>query len=415
MKTVREIGKGAKEACRALMLAGTGKKNEALFAIANAIEQNIPAIVAANDKDIKNGEQAGLSKAMLDRLRLDEKRISAIAGSVREIIALPDPIGKIDFGYTNSDGLRVLKKRVPLGVIAIIFEARPNVTVDAAVLCLKSANAVILRGGKEAINSNICLAEIMRGALKDVGLPENCITLIEDTSRESSNELMKLNQYVDVLIPRGGAGLIKACVENATVPVVETGVGNCHVYIDSPCDLEMGAKIIDNAKTSRPSVCNAAESLLVHKDVAKEFLPMAYALLRKNNVEIRGCERTREILGSLVVPATEEDYYKEFLDYILAVRVVDSLDEAIEHIVKYSSGHSECIVTNSLQHAERFTSEIDAAAVYVNASTRFTDGGVFGLGAEIGISTQKLHTRGPMGLNELTTIKYIINGDGQVR
>ncbi len=413
--TVAEIGAAAKTASRGLMTADANIKNEALEAIAQALEAHVDEILRENAEDIKNGEAAGLTQALLDRLRLTETRVRGIAASVREVIGLADPIGRIDNGFTNADGLRIVKKRVPLGVIAIIYEARPNVTVDAAVLCLKSSNAVILRGGKEAIRSNLCLAGLMRGAIKSAGLDENCISLISDTSRESAAALMRLNGFVDVLIPRGGAGLIKACVEQSTVPVIETGVGNCHVYIDDPSDLAMGARIIDNAKTSRPSVCNAAETLLVHKNVAKDFLPLAYALLKEHKVELRGCARTREILGDIVLPATEEDYATEFLDYILAVKVVDSIDEAIAHIVRYTSGHSECIVTDSLQNSERFTDEIDAAAVYVNASTRFTDGGVFGLGAEIGISTQKLHTRGPMGLNELTAIKYVVNGNGQIR
>lgn len=415
MRTVLETGVAAKAASRTLLTASTVEKNNALAAIAQALEDNIPEILNENARDLAAGEKAGLTPALLDRLRLTEDRVKGIAQAVREVIMLPDPIGRIETGYVNTDGLRIEKTRVPLGVIAIIYEARPNVTVDAAVLCLKSSNAVILRGGKEAIHSNLCLVSIMRKALKSAGFDEDCIQIIGDTARETATELMRLNGYVDVLIPRGGAGLISACVKNATVPVIETGVGNCHVYVDSPCDLEMAANIIYNAKTSRPSVCNAAETLLVHKDVAKEFLPMANALLQKKNVQIRGCEQTRSILGQGVIPATDEDYATEFLDYILAVKVVNSIDEAISHIVQYSSGHSECIVTESYANSERFVNEIDAAAVYVNASTRFTDGGVFGLGAEIGISTQKLHTRGPMGLNELTSVKYVIHGSGQVR
>ncbi len=415
MRTVLETGVAAKAASRTLLTASTVEKNTALATIAQALEDNIPEILNENARDLAAGEKAGLTPALLDRLRLTEDRVKGIAQAVREVIMLPDPIGRIETGYVNTDGLRIEKTRVPLGVIAIIYEARPNVTVDAAVLCLKSSNAVILRGGKEAIHSNLCLVSIMRKALKSAGLNEDCIQIIGDTARETATELMRLNGYVDVLIPRGGAGLISACVKNATVPVIETGVGNCHVYVDSPCNLEMAANIIYNAKTSRPSVCNAAETLLVHKDVAKEFLPMANALLQKKNVQIRGCEQTRSILGQGVIPATDEDYATEFLDYILAVKVVNSIDEAISHIVQYSSGHSECIVTESYANSERFVNEIDAAAVYVNASTRFTDGGVFGLGAEIGISTQKLHTRGPMGLNELTSVKYVIHGSGQVR
>ena len=414
-RTVQETGIAAKAASRTLMTASTAVKNKALSAIAQALTDHMPEILSENAKDIAAGQQAGLTPSLLDRLRLTEQRVRGIADAVREVIMLPDPIGRIDSGFVSPDGLRIQKTRVPLGVIAIIYEARPNVTVDAAVLCLKSANAVILRGGKEAINSNLCLASIMRGAIASVGLEPDCIQIIGDTARETATELMRLNGYVDVLIPRGGAGLISACVKNATVPVIETGVGNCHVYVDSPCDLRMAAEIIYNAKTSRPSVCNAAETLLVHEAVAQEFLPMADALLQKKNVELRGCEQTRMILGDRVLPATDEDYATEFLDYILAVKVVPSIDAAIKHIVQYTSGHSECIVTDSLANSERFVSVIDAAAVYVNASTRFTDGGVFGLGAEIGISTQKLHTRGPMGLNELTSVKYVIHGNGQIR
>ncbi len=414
-RTVLQTGIAAKKAARTLMMATTAQKNKALGAIAQALEDNLQRILAENARDLANGKARGLSRALLDRLHLTEQRVKGIADAVREVMMLPDPIGRIDSGFVNADGLRIEKTRVPLGVIAIIYEARPNVTVDAAVLCLKSANAVILRGGKEALYSNLCLAAVMREAIKDTGLNEDCIQIISDTARETATELMRLNGYVDVLIPRGGAGLISACVQNATVPVIETGVGNCHVYVDSPCDLTMAARIIHNAKTSRPSVCNAAETLLVHEAVAAEFLPMAYALLRESGVELRGCEKTRRILGEEVVPATEEDYATEYLDYILAVKVTSAIDEAIAHIVNYTSGHSECIVTQSLTNSERFTQEIDAAAVYVNASTRFTDGGVFGLGAEIGISTQKLHTRGPMGLNELTSVKFVIHGSGQIR
>lgn len=414
-KTVVETGAAAKVAARALMTAATAEKNRALSEIAKALEENTPLILEENARDLAAGETLGLTPSLLDRLRLTAPRIQAIADSVREIIMLPDPIGRIDTGFVNANGLRIEKTRVPLGVIAIIYEARPNVTVDAAVLCLKSSNAVILRGGKEALRSNLCLASIMQNAVRKAGLDENCIQIIKDTSRETATELMRLNGYVDVLIPRGGAGLISACVKNATVPVIETGVGNCHVYVDSPCDLEMAARIIDNAKTSRPSVCNAAETLLVHRAVAERFLPMAAALLERHSVELRGCERTRAILGPTVRPAADGDYAAEFLDYILAVRVVDSVDQAIAHIVQYSSGHSECIVTDSLANSERFVAMVDAAAVYVNASTRFTDGGMFGLGAEIGISTQKLHTRGPMGLNELTSVKFVIHGNGQIR
>ena len=414
MTTIEQMGAKAKVAAAALATAGE-KKNQALEAIANALRTQSERILAANRVDLENGRQNGLSQALLDRLMLNEARINGIAQGVLEVAAFPDPIGTVISGGIRPNGMKITKVRVPLGVIGIIFEARPNVTADAAVLCLKSGNAVILRGGKEAINSNKCIADIMRGAVASVGLDENCIQLIEDTSRASSTELMGLTDYLDVLIPRGGKGLIRAVVENARVPVIETGAGNCHTYVDEFADIDMAANIIFNAKTSRPSVCNAIETILVHRAVAEKALPAIKARLDEKNVELRGCERTRKILGDCVVPATESDWETEYGDYILAVKVVDSFDEAVAHISKYSSGHSECIITESYKNAQRFTQVIDCAAVYVNASTRFTDGGVFGLGAEIGISTQKLHARGPMGLNELTSMKFIIEGDGQIR
>ena len=414
MTEMEKMGKKAKIAARTLATAGA-KKNEALETIAAALQANAAKIIAANATDLENGKNNGLSAALLDRLMLNESRIDGIAQGVREVEALPDPIGTVISGSTRPNGLKITKVRVPLGVIGIIFESRPNVTADAAVLCLKSGNAVILRGGKEAINSNICIAEIMRDAVESVGLDRNCIQLVQDTSRASSVELMNLTGYLDVLIPRGGKGLIRAVVDNAKVPVIETGAGNCHTYVDESADIEMAANIIYNAKTSRPSVCNAIETILVHSAVAEKALPAIKARLDEKNVELRGCERTREILGDCVVPAVESDWETEYGDYILAVRVVDSFDEAVAHIAKYSSGHSECIVTSDYKSARRFTEEVDAAAVYVNASTRFTDGGMFGNGAEIGISTQKLHARGPMGLCELTSMKFVIEGDGQVR
>ena len=410
-----EIGQRAKKASQVLMCAGTMEKNRALLSIAAALRKSKDRIMEENALDIQAAQENGTSAAMIDRLTLSDARIEDIAAAVEKIVDLEDPVGTIDTGFVRPNGLSIRKTRVPMGVVGIIFEARPNVTVDAAALCLKSGNAAILRGGKEAIHSNQALAEVMRDAIENTGLPADSVILIEDTSRESATEMMKLNGYIDVLIPRGGAGLIRAVVEQATVPVIETGVGNCHIYIDKSADVQMGANIIFNAKTSRPSVCNAAETLLVHQDIAQEFLPVAKALLDTKYVELRGCQRTASILGPSVKPVTEEDYAKEFLDYILAVRVVDNLDQAIEHIRTYSSGHSECIVTRDLENAQRFAASIDSAAVYVNASTRFTDGGEFGFGAEIGISTQKLHARGPMGLRELTTTKYIIYGDGQVR
>lgn len=414
MTVLEQMGQNAKEAARVLSVAGE-KKNTALKKIAAALLENSESIRTENDKDIENGKAAGLTKSLLDRLRLTPERVEGMANGVLEVASLPDPIGTVLSGSTLKNGLEVTKVRVPLGVIGIIFEARPNVTADAAALCLKSGNAVILRGGKEAINSNRRIAQVMRDAIKEAGLPQDCIQLVQDTTRQSSVEMMGLTDYLDVLIPRGGAGLIKAVVENAHVPVIETGVGNCHVYVDKSADLEMAANIIYNAKTSRPSVCNAIETILVHKDIAEKALPKIKARLDEKQVELRGCERTREILGDSVVPATEDDWYKEYLDFILAVKVVDSMDEAIDHIAKYSSGHSECIVTSDYHAAREFTARVDSAAVYVNSSTRFTDGGEFGLGAEIGISTQKLHARGPMGLNELTSMKYIIKGDGQIR
>lgn len=408
------MGKAAKAAAKKLAYAETAQKNRALLAIAQALSENADMIISANEKDIAEARNNGISETMTDRLRLTKKRIDCISESVVKVAELDDPIGRVLDGYTRPNGLKITKVAVPLGVIGIIYESRPNVTADAAVLCLKSGNAVILRGGKEAINSNIAIANVMRDAVKSEGLDENCIQLITDTTRESATKLMKLSQYLDVLIPRGGAGLIRSVVENSTVPVIETGTGNCHIFVDETADLNMAAEIVNNAKTQRPSVCNACESLLVHSAVAKEALQKINALFKEHNVKILGCERTRKILLNADT-ASDIDYATEFLDYIISVKIVDSVDEAIEHIMKYTTGHSECIVTNSYENAQKFISRIDAAAVYVNASTRFTDGGEFGLGAEIGISTQKLHARGPMGLNELTSVKYIINGNGQVR
>lgn len=414
MTQLEMMGSNAKHAARVLMNAGA-KKDEALFAIAKALKENASEIIKANEADIENGKAAGLSESLLDRLKLDEGRILGMAEGVSQVAAQPDPIGKVIEGRTLKNGLQIEKITVPMGVIGIIYEARPNVTSDAAALCLKAGSAVILRGGKEAINSNKAITAVMRDAIESAGLPRDCVALVTDTTRQSATELMQLSEYLDVLIPRGGAGLIKSVVANAKVPVIETGVGNCHVYVDASADIQMATDIVYNAKTSRPSVCNAIETVLVHKDIAPEALPAIKAALDKKNVEIRGCEMTREILGDSVIPATENDYAVEFLDYILAVRVVDSLDAALDHIAKYSTGHSECIVTSDYRSANRFTACVDSAAVYVNASTRFTDGGEFGLGAEIGISTQKLHARGPMGLNELTSMKFVIRGDGQIR
>ncbi|MCH5201840.1 MAG: glutamate-5-semialdehyde dehydrogenase [Oscillospiraceae bacterium] len=414
MTVIEQMGAKAKEAARILSVAGN-KKNKALNAIADALIENADTIIKANNLDIENGKNNGLTPSLIDRLTLGKDRIEGMAYGVRKVATLPDPVGNVISGNTLPNGLTVTKVKVPLGVIGIIFEARPNVTADAAALCLKAGNAVILRGGKEAINSNKAISEIMRNAIEKAGLPKDSIQLITDTSRNSATELMQLSEYLDVLIPRGGAGLIKAVVENSKVPVIETGVGNCHVYVDKYADTDMAADIIFNAKTDRPSVCNAIETILIHKDVASEALPKIKEKLDTKNVQLRGCKITREILGNDVVEAEESDYYTEFLDYILACKVVESIDEAIAHISKYSSGHSECIVTKDYNSANTFTSQVDSAAVYVNTSTRFTDGGEFGLGAEIGISTQKLHARGPMGINELTSSKFIIEGNGQIR
>ncbi len=415
MSYTEELGRKAKEAEAVIASASTLEKNNALAAISKALIENKELIIAENAKDIAAAKENGMSEAKQDRLKLDEKRIADMAKGVDELIAMNDPIGQVMDGFTRPNGLQIIKTRVPLGVIGIIYESRPNVTVDAAALCLKAGNTVILKGGKEAINSNICLGDIMRKAVSSVGLPEDVVQVVNSTSRETTNEIMKLNEYIDVIIPRGSANLIQAVVKNATVPVIETGAGNCHVYVDSSADLDMAVEITDNAKTQRPSVCNAIESLLVHKDVADKFLPMIAERFKSHNVKIYGCERTIAILGDTVEKATETEYATEFNDFIIAVKVVDDISEAIAHIRKYSTGHSECIVTSSLANAQRFQREVDAAAVYVNASTRFTDGGEFGFGAEIGISTQKLHARGPMGLMELTTGKYLINGNGQIR
>lgn len=414
MTQLEIMGANAKKAARFLMNAGS-EKDVALLAIAKALRENSDKIISANNADIENGKKAGLTDSLLDRLRLTEERIEGMADGVEQVAALKDPVGRVLDGSTLKNGLKIEKVTVPMGVIGIIYEARPNVTSDAAALCLKAGSAVILRGGKEAINSNKAIAEVMRNAIEQAGFPADCVALVEDTSRDSATELMQLTDYLDVLIPRGGAGLIKSVVNNAKVPVIETGVGNCHIYVDDSADIDMAKNIIFNAKTSRPSVCNAIETVLVHKDIAEKALTQIKAELDKKNVEIRGCDKTKEILGNCVVTATEEDYANEFLDYILAVKVVDGLDGALDHIAKYSTGHSECIITSNYANAEKFTACVDSAAVYVNASTRFTDGGEFGLGAEIGISTQKLHARGPMGLNELVSSKFIIKGNGQIR
>jgi len=415
MTELEKMGVAAKAAERVLAVVGTAKKNEALEAIRAALLHNKDRILEANAKDIETAENAGIKRAFLDRLLLTGERIDGIAKAITEVVALADPIGEVISMSDRPNGLTIGKKRVPLGVIGIIFEARPNVTVDAAVLCLKSGNVCVLRGGKEAICSNSVLVDIMREALASSGLPEDCICLIRDTTRESAKELMGLRAYVDVLIPRGGSGLIKSVVENASVPVIETGSGNCHVYVDDEADLDMAAAIVENAKCSRPSVCNAMETLLVNEAVAEAFLPIVLPRLNKYNVELRCDEKALKILGGAAIPATESDWETEYDDYILAVKVVNNIDEAMDHIARYGTSHSEAIVTKDYAKAQRFLNEVDAAAVYVNASTRFTDGGEFGLGAEIGISTQKMHARGPMGLREMTSCKYIVYGNGQIR
>lgn len=415
MTYIETLGANAAAAKKSLISADTEKKNAALQKIAEALLAHSSEIIEANAADLKAARENGMSVSMQDRLMLNEDRIKGISDAVSELIKLEDPIGRVDNGSVRPNGLRITKVRVPMGVIGMIYESRPNVTADAATLCLKTGNAVILRGGKEAYNSNKCICNIMRDAVEEADFPKDIIQFVDDTTREVTTELMKCNKYLDLLIPRGGAGLIRAVTRNATVPVIETGTGNCHIYIDKSADIEMGVNITDNGKTQRPSVCNALETLLVHKDIAEKFLPAVKAKLDEHNVELRGCPETVRILGDCVTPATDDDYATEFGDYIMAVKVVNDIDEAIEHIEKYSTGHSECIVTNDLKNAEKFKQEVDSACVYVNASTRFTDGGMFGFGAEIGISTQKLHARGPMGLYEITSNKYLIDGNGQIR
>ena len=411
---LERLGINAKEAEKTLMVASSERKNQALKKIAEGLIENTDKIIEANKVDLENGEKNGMAKSMLDRLKLDKGRIEGMAKGVLDVATLPEPVGRILSATERPNGLRIEKVSTPIGVIAVIFEARPNVTSDAAALCLKSGNTVILRGGKEAINSNKTIAKVMRQAVKEAGMPEDVIQLVEDTSRESANELMKMNEYVDVLIPRGGAGLIQAVVKNATVPVIETGVGNCHIYIDKNADLKKAVDIVFNAKTSRPSVCNAAESLLIHKDIAKEALVAIKNKLDEKDVTLVGDSKAREIIPDMK-KATDADWATEYLDYKMSVKIVDSVEEAIDHIYKYSTGHSECIVTENAGTAEKFMNQVDSAAVYLNASTRFTDGGEFGFGAEIGISTQKLHARGPIGLPELQSFKYKIYGDGQIR
>ncbi len=414
MADILTLGKNARLASRKLAGLGTTKKNDVLCAVADAVKDNSEYILAENLKDVEQGRADGMKSGLLDRLTLTKARIDGMADGIRQVVALDDPIGEVLSMKKRPNGLLIGRKRVPLGVIAVIYESRPNVTLDTFGLCFKTGNAVILKGGSDAINSNIAIASVIRKALREYGIDENAIQLIDSTDRECVKELLTMNEYVDVVIPRGGKGLIQFVVKNSTVPVIETGTGNCHVFVDESADFDMAINIIENAKTQRVGVCNACESLVVHKNIAGEFIPKLVHMLKEHNVEIRGDEFSR-LIDPYIVPATEEDYSTEYLDYIISLKTVDSLDEAIEHINANNTGHSESIITNNYESSQRFLDEIDAACVYVNASTRFTDGNEFGFGAEIGISTQKLHARGPMGINELTTTKYIIYGDGQIR
>lgn len=413
-KTMVEQGRMARQAARFLATASTTLKNDALLAMAKALENETPAILDANRLDLELGRQQGLTSALLERLALNESRVKDMAQGLREIAALTDPVGEVLGMWRRPNGLEIGRVRTPMGVVGIIYESRPNVTADAAGLCIKSGNAIILRGGEEALNSNRVIARAISGAAEAAGLPKGAIALIDSDDKEAAVFLMQMNDFVDVLIPRGGPGLKKAVMQNATVPYIMTGMGNCHVYVDRFADLAKASPIVFNAKVQRPSVCNAAETLLVHEEVAAAFLPGMLADLMEAGVEIRGCERTRSIVPD-INSATEQDWDQEYLDLILAVKVVDSLEEAIDHINTHGTGHSEAIVSENYSNVRRFLAAVDAAAVYANASTRFTDGGVFGFGAEMGISTQKLHARGPMGLTELTTIKFIVYGDGQIR
>ncbi|BCZ43957.1 gamma-glutamyl phosphate reductase [Clostridium gelidum] len=409
-----DMGQKAKEASYELGVASTKEKDDALVFMAEELINLKEEIIKANKIDLEVAKSKGTSKVMLDRLELSHERIEGIADGLKDLVKLQDPIGEVISMWQRPNGLQIGQKRVPLGVIGIIYEARPNVTCDAAGLCLKAGNATILRGGSEAINSNKAIIKALNSGIERAGLPKASVQLVEDTSRDVATEMMRLNEFIDVLIPRGGAGLIQAVLKNATIPVIETGTGNCHIYVDESCDFEMAKNIAVNAKVSRPSVCNSAEKLLVNEKIAKDFLPIAIRALRENGVAVKGDEASQAIIND-IEKANEEDWGKEYLDYIMAVKIVKDVDEAIAHINKYGTGHSEAIITESYKNSQKFLQRVDAAAVYVNASTRFTDGSEFGFGAEIGISTQKLHARGPMGLKELTTIKYIIYGNGQIR
>ncbi|GEO59453.1 glutamate-5-semialdehyde dehydrogenase [Companilactobacillus bobalius] len=414
MTNLEEMGQKAQDAAFELGQLGSKEKNTALLTMADSLVLNTKEIVAANKEDYDKAKENGTKKAMLDRLLLTPDRINDMANGLRQVVELPDPIGKVDRGWQTTSGLDITQERVPLGVIGMIYEARPNVTVDAAGLCFKAGNAVILRGGKEAINSNIALSETLRHALQKVGINQDAVQLIDDVSHETAQKMMELNQYIDVLIPRGSGKFIKMVVDKAKVPIIETGAGNCHIYVDKDADLDKALKIIINAKVQRPSVCNAAEKVILHRDIANQFLPELFDALRANSVEVRGDTLSKAIVPD-IVPATEEDWGTEYDDYIIAIKIVDSIDDAIKHINKYNTKHSESIITENYSSSRQFMKQIDAAVVYTNASTRFTDGQQFGFGAEIGISTQKLHARGPMGANELTTTKYLVQGDGQIR
>ena len=414
MSSLISMGQKAKEASYELGVASPGQKNEALTFMAEELIKAKEEIIKANEIDRQNAIKKGITDALLDRLSLDDSRIEAMAQGLLDIVKLQDPVGEVTNMWQMPNGLQIGQKRVPIGVLGIIYESRPNVTSDAAGLCLKSGNAVILRGASDAINSNKAVAKALVAGIKRSGLPQDCVQLLEDTSRETAREMMRLNNYIDVLIPRGGAGLIKSVVQNATVPVIETGTGNCHIFVDETADLEMAKAIVLNAKVQRPGVCNAAEKLLVHESIANEFLPTIVKALRENGVEVRGCDKAQAIVDDIKV-IEEPEWHQEYLDLIIAVKVVKDVDEAIKHINKYNTGHSESIVTESYKNSQKFLQRVDAAAVYVNASTRFTDGGEFGFGGEIGISTQKLHARGPMEVKKLTNRKHIICGDGQIR
>lgn len=414
MEYLQNLGINAKKSAMILNTLGQAEKNNCLEVVANELIANTDQILKANRLDVQKAIEKGVKSSLIDRLKLTTDRINGMAEGIKKIVMLEDPIGQTISAWIRPNGLEIAQKRVPLGVIGIIFESRPNVTADAFSLCFKTGNATILRGGSDAFNSNKAIVDVIRTAIESVGLPKDCIQLVEDTSHETATKMMKLNQYIDVLIPRGGSGLIKTVVENATIPTIETGTGNCHVYVDEYADLDMAVKIVENSKTQRLGTCNTCESLVVHKNIAEKVLPLICDNLKSHNVEIRGDEIVQSIVKD-VVPATQEDWGTEYLDAIISIKVVDSIDEAIEHINTYNTKHSESIVTNNYQNSRKFTSQVDASAVYVNASTRFTDGFEFGFGAEIGISTQKLHARGPMGLLALTTTKYVINGNGQVR